>query len=234
MTGPPVILIPGMLCDEETWIDIAPALGAHSLPPLTRPTIAGMADEVLDTAPNTFVLAGLSLGAIVGFEILRRAPHRVTGFCAISTNASAPTPHQLSAWRSHAARTVAGDFETIVREDIAPTMFADARPSRAQVERFVEMARRVGPTTFRAQLAAQSTRSDALAHLTRVHRPTLVISASHDVLCPPRYHQRIADAIPGARLASVDAGHLCTWDRPDRLAQLIRSHLTDSPELQEI
>ncbi len=126
MTGPPVILIPGMLCDEETWIDIAPALGAHSLPPLTRPTIAGMADEVLDTAPNTFVLAGLSLGAIVGFEILRRAPHRVIGFCAISTNASAPTPHQLSAWRSHAARTVAGDFETIVREDIAPTMFADA------------------------------------------------------------------------------------------------------------
>ncbi|WP_039993912.1 alpha/beta fold hydrolase, partial [Gordonia otitidis] len=144
--------------------------------------------EVLDSSPDRFVLVGLSLGAIVGFEILRIAPERVVGFCAISTNPRNPTAQQLTAWRDMAAATRAGHFRHVVSDILAPKMFADPESLQSNRARFEAMARRVGPEVFRNQLAAQSTRTDARTRLRDVGCPALVLSAQFDALCPRAFH----------------------------------------------
>jgi pimeloyl-ACP methyl ester carboxylesterase len=223
----PVVFVPGMLCDADLWSSVqarldVPAIDAE----VNAASIGGMAEQVLASVDGRFVLAGLSLGAIVGFEVLRRAPQRVAGFCAISTNAGAPSVGQYQAWRAMANRTARGEFTDLVRDTILPTMFASAEPPPHRAERFLAMAHRVGPRAFRAQLTAQASRVDAVASLRAVRCPTLVISGQADALCPPSFHHTIAESITGSRLEYLPgAGHLCTWERPDAAAAVLRDWL---------
>lgn len=218
----PTLLVPGMLCDADLW-------SGADLPgtpvAITEPTVTGMARQVLAAADGPFVLVGLSLGAIVGFEVLRLAPERVAAFCVISTNAGAPTPAQLAGWRDMADRTERGAFDDVVR-GILPTMFAEP----GHDERFLGMAHRIGPDVFRAQLAAQATRRDASAPLAAAPCPVLAVCGGADALCPVGFHRRIAETAPfGSLRVLPGAGHLLPVERPRVLAGVVREWLDHQP-----
>ncbi|GGV17083.1 hydrolase [Actinomadura cremea] len=218
----PTLLVPGMLCDAGLWSDVD-VTGTPVA--ITEPTITGMAREVLAAADGPFRLVGLSLGAIVGFEVLRLAPERVAAFCAISTNAGAPAPAQLDGWRAMAERTERGAFGDVVR-DILPTMFA----AGGHADRFLGMAHRIGPEVFRAQLAAQATRRDASAPLAAATCPVLAVCGSADALCPVGFHRHIAETAPAGRLRVLPgAGHLLPIERPRVLAGILHAWLDEQP-----
>jgi 3-oxoadipate enol-lactonase len=68
--------------------------------------------------------------------------------------------------------------------------------------------------------------TDLRPHLPRIDAPTLVIAASEDPSTPPEHGERIAAAIPGARLEVVEgAAHLANIERPDEFTALIRGFL---------
>lgn len=224
---PPVVLVPGMLCDGDLWSGVRDTLDVPAVDvEISRPSIGDMAEQVLDQVDGEFTLVGLSLGAIVGFEVVRRAPERVLGFCALSTNAAAPRPEQLSTWQRQAERVRGGDFDRVVRTEILPAMFASTEPDSRLADRFVAMAHRVGPDVFLAQLAAQATRVDAFPGLARAQCPALVACGSADALCPVRFHRRIAETMPAASLRIVPgAGHLLPIERPHVVSGLLRDWL---------
>ncbi|WP_280507380.1 alpha/beta fold hydrolase [Nocardia flavorosea] len=219
----PLVLVPGMLCDAQLWAELTPRPDIRTVhAAIDAPSIAGMAEQVLASTDGPFALAGLSLGAIVGFEVLRRAPERVLGFCAISTNPHAPVAAQYRGWHDMAFRTLRGEFETVVRDTIAPTMFAERYRTAERIEQVVAMARRIGPDRFQNQLRAQAERIDSVPSLAAVDCPALIISADEDALCPREFHRAVADAIEGSRLETIaDAGHLCTWEVPHRISDLM-------------
>ena len=66
--------------------------------------------------------------------------------------------------------------------------------------------------------------TDGLAAITA---PTLVIAGAQDPATPPEEHaQRIADAIPRARLEVLDPGaHLVNVEQPEAVTRLILDHL---------
>ncbi|MFD7924217.1 alpha/beta fold hydrolase [Streptomyces sp. NPDC059740] len=220
-----MVLVPGMLCDAALWDGVRPALTGLAGPLVDvlpdAPDIAGMARQVLDAVEGPFVLVGLSLGAIVGFEVVRRAPQRVAAFAALSTNAAAPTRAQLAAWREADQAAAEGRFASVVEQTLA-TMFAEPRPAPALDQAYRDMARRVGPERLRAQLAAQATRTDALPALAAYPGPTLVLCGGRDALCPPSYHVAIATAAPRARLRQLPtAGHLLPVEQPGATAEAL-------------
>lgn len=212
----PVVLVPGMLCDADLWSDLPELPGEVVHAAITEPTIGGMAEQVLSAVDGEFDLVGLSLGAIVGFEVLRRAPERVSAFGALSTNAGAPRPEQRRAWE----RQAAGDFDEVVAE-ILPAMFAEVRsPLR---DRFLGMAQRIGPDVFRAQLAAQATRVEAFDAIAGYRGPLAVLCGDRDALCPNGFHDEIARCAPRGRLHALSgAGHLLPLERPAVVGALIR------------
>ncbi len=222
MTAPPVVLVPGMLCDADLWADVGvPSPVVHA--EVTAPDIGGMAEQVLAAVDGPFVLAGLSLGAIAGFEVARRAPGRLAGFCAMATNAGAPRREQLAGWADLDRLTADGGFEAAVAR-ILPAMFADPDPVLHQ--RFLGMAGRVGPAVFRAQLAAQATRRDAHAAIAGLSCPVLVLCGERDALCPPAFHHKIAAHARDATCHVIPgAGHLLTLEAPDTTTELLRDWL---------
>ena len=82
MVARPLVLLPGLLCDQVLW--------RHQIETLTQDdTISAMAERVLDQTPRTFCLAGLSMGGYVAQEIMRKAPEREERLAMIDTNARA-------------------------------------------------------------------------------------------------------------------------------------------------
>ncbi|MFC8225876.1 alpha/beta fold hydrolase [Streptomyces sp. NPDC057287] len=220
-SGPlPLVVVPGMLCDASLWSGVEFPVGhdVHHLE-LAKPDIGALAEDLLSSVPGPFVAVGLSLGAVVAFEALRRAPERISGLCVMSANAGAPRPGQYAAWQAWDGLIADGRFADVVEETL-PDMFATPPgPSGEDAERYRLMARAVGPAAARAQLAAQATRSDSEDALRTARCPAVVLSGARDALCPPEFHRLIARAVPGAELREVPgAGHLLPWQRPSAVS----------------
>jgi pimeloyl-ACP methyl ester carboxylesterase len=94
---PTLLCVPGLACDLESWTDaiqdLADVARCHVADITQADSIAAMADTVLADAPPRFALAGHSLGGYVSFEILRRAPDRVTRLALIGTSARPDLPN---------------------------------------------------------------------------------------------------------------------------------------------
>ncbi|WP_407555148.1 alpha/beta fold hydrolase [Streptomyces sp. Pv4-95] len=232
--GPlPLVVIPGMLCDESLWSDVVFPEGheVHHLA-LTEPDVGEPAEQALSSVDGPFVLVGLSLGAIVGFEALRRAPDRIAGFCAMSTNAGAPRPEQYAMWRAMDQLISDGRFAEVV-DTTLPGMFEVSSPSAEWADRYRGMAYAVGPDVARAQLAAQATRTDAFGALRGARCPSVVLHGTRDALCPPDFHRSIAEALPGAGLRELSgAGHLLPWQRPDAVSDALRELLATAERVR--
>ena len=71
----PLVLVPGLLCDGRLWSHQVERLSDVADPVVadvpTSDSVGGMARDVLRWAPETFALAGLSMGGYVALEVMR-------------------------------------------------------------------------------------------------------------------------------------------------------------------
>lgn len=221
----PLVLLAGMNCTDDLWSGCG--LEGSITPTLDEPGMDAQVEALLDILPERFALAGLSLGGIVGMALCRQAPERVVRLCLMSTNAQAPTQRQRDGWRTWRDRLADGETPRDLQGDILNALLSaparDRDPGLA--ERVLQMGEDTGAARLDAQLRMQATRGNELASLPELRIPLLVVSGTADAICPPRFHQDIAATVPGARLASVNAGHLSPMERPEEVGQLLRSWL---------
>lgn len=211
----PLVLLPGMNCSTRLWC----ALDERRCPTtivyrhLVGTSIDGCVDALLASLPPRFALAGLSLGGIVAMALVRRAPHRVTRLCLMSTNPHGPTPAQRRAWAVQRAAIAAGRSARELQRDLLPVLLHRRTPDLdAHV---LAMADEVGAEVLDRQLTAQDTRIDERPGLERVRVPTLVLAAAWDRLCPVARHEEMHALIPGSRLVVLDGvGHLAPLEDP--------------------
>ncbi len=231
--APPVLFLPGHMCDERAWGPVAERLAAAGVviehARLDRDaTIAGMASRVLDEAPDKFVAVGFSMGAIVALALARAAPGRVAGLCLTAVNPGADLAERAAARRLHQDRVRRGDLAALTREHFVPAYLA-ARNAQDEglAQLCVDMALAVGADAFVRQSEALRGRPDGRAALADIRCPTLVIGGLEDQLCPPAWHREVAAAIPGAALRLFEhAGHMVLLERSEDMADAILHWLT--------
>jgi pimeloyl-ACP methyl ester carboxylesterase len=216
----PLVLLPGMNCTGDLWTGTG--LDDAITPDLDVPDIDQQVDALRGALPPRFVLAGLSLGAIVGMALALRAPERVAGLCVMSTNAKAPTAAQRDGWQAWIDRLDAGESARALQQSILEALLSeDARAQPDLVERTLAMGDG-RESALRAQLHLQRTRVDLLAGLGELTMPVLVIGGQQDAICPPTFHAEIAAAVPHSRFASIEGGHLLALERPAQVGALLR------------
>jgi len=73
-----------------------------------------------------------------------------------------------------------------------------------------------------------ATRADMRPWLADIRCPLLVACGDGDLLTPQEHSREIAHAVPHARLEVVPgAGHLMTWEQPERVNALLLQWLAD-------
>jgi 3-oxoadipate enol-lactonase len=88
------------------------------------------------------------------------------------------------------------------------------------------LAEKVPVPVVMAQMAATAGH-DVIARLPGVRVPTLVVHGTQDAVIKASAGERLAGAIPGARLELWPGlGHHIAWEAPDRLADVVLAHVT--------
>jgi len=212
-----LVLIPGMMCDARMWGNLPLALHPlqvrHAVP-VGAETMVGLARQVLDAAPATFALAGLSLGGILAMEILAQAPDRVERLALLDTNPLAERPEVKARRQPQIDRAMAGDLAGVMRDEMKPNYLA-RRDDTALLDLCLRMALDLGPEVFRRQSLALRDRADRTETLRRFAGPALVLMGAADTLCPRDRHELMHGLMPQSRLVIVPgAGHLPPLERP--------------------
>lgn len=228
----PLVLIPGLLCDERLWRRQVERLTDLAYPVIADVTnsasVSEMARAVFLVAPpaGRFALAGLSMGGYVALEILRVAPERVAGLALLDTSARPDTPEQTAARRELIELSRTGRFEEIPR-GLFPNIVHPGRLDDAELADVVfGMAEAVGPEAFARQEEAIIGRPDSREDLPKVACPTLALCGRGDALTPVHLHEEIVSLIPDSRLRVIEnCGHLSTLERPVEVSAELRDWL---------
>jgi pimeloyl-ACP methyl ester carboxylesterase len=224
---PPLVLIPGMMCDARMWgglpIHLHPRPVGHFLP-TSADTVEDLAAEILRHAPQMFALAGLSLGGIVAMEILRQGPERVERLALLDTNPLPETPETQARRAPQIARALAGGLAGVMRGEMKPNYLSEG-PERAEIlDLCMDMALNLGADVFARQSRALRDRPDQQATLKAFKRPALVLMGEDDRLCRRDKHELMLALMPQSRFAVIGgAGHLPTLEKPmETAAEIIR------------
>jgi pimeloyl-ACP methyl ester carboxylesterase len=222
---PHVLLLPGLACDADTWLDQSRALSQ-----ITAVTVVdyGLADSITRmaeialaaSADDRIAIAGHSMGGRVAFEIMRLAPARVAGLALLDTayrgfpggeagdREIAKRAELVNLARTKGMRAMA---EFWMPGIIHPDRFTDATLTEA----ILTMMSRKTPEIFAAQIKALLGRPDATAQLAAIRCPTLVLCGRKDTWSPLAAHEEIVAAIPGSHLAVIEhSGHMAPMERP--------------------
>lgn len=231
MSRTPLVLLPGLLCDDALWRhqiahlqDIAEPVVADLT---AESSMEAMARSVLDAMPGTFALAGLSMGGYVALTMLRLAPERISHLALLDTNYRADNAVQQTRRRDMMALAKKGAFKGVTLR-LLPHLIHDSRlKDTALVEAIMAMAEGTGKEAFLRQEQAILGRKDASETLKAVACPTLVLCGAEDALTPHHLHEEMAALIPGANLVVVPhCGHLSTMERPEAVTGAMRQWLT--------
>lgn len=226
----PLVLLPAFMATRGLWepqieglADIADITVVDLTP---YDSVAKMADAVLQESPDRFALAGLSLGAFTAFEILRRAPERITRLALVSTSAGADAPERLAARKTQIEAVRSGKFDEVV-EGFLKVLQPPQEPWSDQVRETVrQMVHQAGPDCFFRQQEAMKNRVESREVAASITCPTVVIHGRDDQSWPFANGEELARLIPGARLEVIEnAGHFPTLSQPEATTAALRAWL---------
>lgn len=225
----PLLLLPGLLCDERLWRDQAHDLADiadSQIADLTADdSVAAMAKRALAAAPPRFALAALSMGGYVAFEILRQAPQRVTRLALLATSARADPPKRAAVRRASLALAASDRFAGVTRK-LLPQLVHASHLDDGVGQEVMAMAERVGRAAFLRQQQAILDRPDSSALLPTLSLPTWVGVGDDDRMTAPEESRFIQSQIPGARLHVFrNCGHLPPLEQPQQTTALLRDWL---------
>jgi len=222
----PVVLAPGLLCDDRLWSAVTPLLAG---PVMTvdfaeDDTIEAMAERILAEGPSRFVLAGFSMGGMAAVVAAARAPERIAGLVLIDTHAEPETPDRSERRARQIATADAGGFARLVREELKPVYFAEPEAHADERRLVSNMALEAGSLLFRRHVQALMLRPDPRPFLPALTMPVTVVTGEADGLAPPDAARRLAAAVPDGRLVLIpDCGHMAPLEAPAAVAAEINA-----------
>lgn len=209
--------------------------GEHN--PYSRGVAAQLGWQLLDHLEvEDAVLVGSSAGGTNVLEMYLLRPERVRALVllspAITGDVGPPTTlrpflraPQVRAVAPHLIRRFVGEV------DVARTASSWADPSRAtaeDAEPYQRMLEVDGWDRGFWEVINASPRPDLGDMLADIDVPVLVVSGDSDTVIRPRWNQRTAAAIPGARYVELpDCGHTPQEECPAALAEVMDGFLTE-------
>lgn len=241
--GPALLLVHGFPLDRTIWKhQVATLAGWRRIAPDLRGlgssdtpedgySMAKYADDLVRLLDRLrvqkAVVAGLSMGGYIAFELMRRYRERVAGLILCDTKAGAD---------SDEARRGREEMIDLVRrkgaEAIADRMLPRLLGRTTQqtqpvvVTQVREMITRASVPGIAGALAAMRDRPDSTDLLATIDVPTLVVAGSEDELIPPSVAKEMTAAIPSAAVTVISgAGHIPSLEAPTAVSRVIAEFL---------
>jgi pimeloyl-ACP methyl ester carboxylesterase len=227
----PLVLLPGLLNTRRLYerqiADLAD-LAEVSVPELWyHDSIGAMAEATLKVAPERFALGGFSMGGYVAFEILRRAPERVTRLALMDTQATPDTPEATARRRGFIEQAKLGRFHGVQPSLLPQIVHREHLDDQSVIQPILEMAVEVGADGFCREQTAMIARPDSRPLLVEIKQPTLVLVGRQDTATPLVRSEEMAADISHSQLVVIDkSGHMTPLEKPAEVTAALRRWLT--------
>lgn len=187
-------------------------------------TLADLGGDVLALLDSLGIekasFAGVSLGGATAVWLAAHAPERVEAAIPCFTSAWFGPPDP---WLTRAEVVRAKGVERVADAVLERWFTPQADPDL--VARMSEMIVATPPEGY-ASATEIVAHLDLRPDLGQISAPTLVISGTEDVACPPDIGRALAAGIPGAEFVELEGvAHLGNLQRPEAVTDLIRTHL---------
>jgi pimeloyl-ACP methyl ester carboxylesterase len=191
---------------------------ADSIAAVSMDDYAGDVTDLLgELGVEKAVIGGLSMGGYVAFALWHSAPHLVEALVLADTRAGADSPEGRANRRSMLAVVDREGPSGVAREMMPKLIGATTKDTNASVEPTVRrLIKQQSPVGVRCAILRMMHRPDSTPLLSSITVPTLIVVGSEDELTPVAESQKMADAIPGAKLVIIPAaGHLSNLEQPE-------------------
>jgi pimeloyl-ACP methyl ester carboxylesterase len=231
MSDLPLLLVPGLMCDHTVWDPLVPQLRTlHACTVVDHgqaDSLVQMASQILRDAPPQFCLAGHSMGARVGLEVLRLAPDRVAGVALLDTGylpklTGAAGEEEVGKRMNLLQIAQEKGVRAMAHEWVQGMVHPDRLRDAALMEDILQMFDRKSADIFAKQLHALIHRPDGSDVLARIGVPTLIACGRQDAWSPPAQHESMHKLVPHAQLHIYEeAGHMAPMEKPAAVAESI-------------
>ena len=225
-----LVMIPALGCDGGLYADILPRLSGV-VDPVTivagRDTMAGCVQQVLEQAPEKFIILGTSFGGRAALEVAFAAPDRVQGLVVIGAGAGVAA--DPSAGFRRAERLRGNEFENAVTE-MADMVSHMPGPNGAKARSsFISMAQKLGGALMARQSEALAKRADLWPRLGEIACPSLMLWGREDKFSPAAEGLKLSVATGHGRYAEISGcGHFPSLEAPEETADVVLHWLQDS------
>lgn len=166
--------------------------------------------------------AGLSMGGYICFAALRLFPERVSGLILIDTRETADTDEARQGRYATIEKAQREGTDPIVESMLPKMLTKDAPDDMRDYVR--EVMRSASREFVIAALRAMASRPDSSALLPQIAVPTLIVVGEEDSVTPPKDAERMAGAIPNARLVRIaGAAHLPNVEQAEEVNAAVKS-----------
>ena len=192
--------------------------GPYSIEQLAKDVLALL--DALDLDRVHF--CGLSMGGMIGMWLGVNAPERLNKLILCNTGA---TIGNLEAWNARIEAVRKNGMKSIVSA-VVERWFSPAfrQKSPAIISNTCKMIEEANADGYSACCAAVRD-FDFRGQLSGVRTPTLVIAGAHDPATPPADGRFLAQQIPSARYAELNAAHLSNIEDKDRFNKELAAFL---------
>lgn len=241
--GPPLLLIPGLASDSQSWLPVRAALAARFSLVLLDARGAGrtradavsvplVVDDALALLDHLGIgrahVLGHSLGGLIAHALAARAPARVERLVLAASGAISPRLDALLA--DLAAAREAGLplelwFRLLFQWLFRPGLLADPAAVAVAARLAAAYPYLQSDAAFRAQLAAA--RGANRASGAGITAPTLVLCGADDLMIAPAASVASFRDVPQlAAVTLADAAHSLHWDQPEAFVRAVCAFLT--------
>jgi pimeloyl-ACP methyl ester carboxylesterase len=217
-----LVFLHGLPLDGSIWrpqLEAFPGARAPDVPGCGSRQLRGEAElGALDAEVAGAHLVGHSFGAAVAVDLALHRPDAVRSLILVNPLLLGRSSH-VAAWSVSVERAKAGDLEGAREAWAKCPLFDGARESVREILARYRGAHWTGEvrTAFRVSEPAQQ--------LSVLTQPVLVVTSTRDQPAFRAMAREYRDALPQARLAELDAGHMAPSERPDEFNALLRNFL---------
>jgi pimeloyl-ACP methyl ester carboxylesterase len=189
--------------------------------------LTGCVQQVLERAPEKFIIFGMSFGGRTALEVAFAAPHRVQGLVVIGAGPGVAADPSAGFRRTERLR--GNEFENVVTE-MADMVSHMPGPNGAGTRNsFISMAHELGGALMARQSEALTKRADLWPRLDEIVCPSLMLWGREDKFSPAADGLKLSVGLSHGRYAEIsECGHFPSLGAPEETADILLHWLQDS------
>lgn len=245
-SGPPVVLLHGLLMDRTMWDPQIEALaGRHRVIAIDAPghgesagvdvgidfwryaeMVAGVCDQL---GIGRAVWGGQSMGGFTSLRAALAMPDRISRLVLIDTQAHAEDRDKLAQYEALLQVGLDSGFNEDLAQIIMVILFSERYAATPESGIWRKKMADADVHAAHAMIRAVFDRDDIHDRVSEIPHPSLVIHGTDDVAIEDDRGRELAEALPNATYISVpDAGHACPCETPEPVSEAILSFLDGS------